>query len=116
MKKKRTIWINVPPELQTLCDITGQQPADVVNGYLNNLLNLPGNNGSDERALSKEFYLRCSPTVEDLETATRLFNRLPANVADNATRLYHVNLIRKLFKLRPLRTMQGGYIRKKQTV
>lgn len=62
MKSSSTklIQVKAPPELLELARIIGRKPAEILEQYAQDLLRLPGSNGSDERRMAGEYFLRGS--------------------------------------------------------
>lgn len=53
-----TITITVPPELVKLAESVGATPQQVIDGFIADLCELPGTNGSDERRLAAQWFDR----------------------------------------------------------
>lgn len=53
-----TITITVPPELTELAASVGATPQEVIEGFIRDLCELPGNNGSDERRHADDWFNR----------------------------------------------------------
>lgn len=53
-----TITITVPPELEALAKSVGTDAQDVIESFVRDLCELPGNNGSDERMHADAWFNR----------------------------------------------------------
>lgn len=52
--------LDIPDDVRALCDIFNITPEMLLMRYMCDLCSLPGNGGSDERSLAKEYFLRGS--------------------------------------------------------
>lgn len=50
--------IEIPDDVQVLCEVFNIEPEDLLEQFLQDLCSLPGNGGSDERRMAKEYFLR----------------------------------------------------------
>jgi hypothetical protein len=57
MKKK--ITINVPAQMQTLCELLETTPESVIQSFINDLAQENASSGSDERHMAAEYFMRC---------------------------------------------------------
>jgi hypothetical protein len=63
---KRSITIALPLEFQEICQGDGVSPEQVIRGFIADLCHLDGSNGSDERRLAVQYYVRCGyPYMRD---------------------------------------------------
>jgi hypothetical protein len=70
---KQTIKLEIPKQLQMLCELLDITPQEVLQGFINDLSLEIGSNGSDERRMAVEYFLRVGYGThryewEDIET------------------------------------------------
>jgi hypothetical protein len=56
---KKQITLNVPEQLQMLCGLLDTTPQQILQGFINDMSLEVGSNGSDERRIAVEYFLRC---------------------------------------------------------
>lgn len=56
--EKITIQLEIPAEIVMLADIFDVTPEQILECFMNDLVSKPGNQGSDERRMAKEYFLR----------------------------------------------------------
>lgn len=56
--EKTTIQIEIPVEIVMLCDIFDIKPEELLSAYMEDLCSMKSNQGSDERRMAKEYFLR----------------------------------------------------------
>jgi len=56
---KQTIEVNIPQQLQMLCELLETTPPQVLQSFIGDLsLEVHGSNGSDERRMAVEYFMR----------------------------------------------------------
>lgn len=79
---KTTIKIEVPKQMEILCQIMETTPQDVIQEFVNNLShNYKGTSGSDERMMAMEYFIRVGYgmhifTIEDTQDLFSCFDAL----------------------------------------
>ncbi len=56
---KQTIGLQIPKQLQMLCELLETTPEQVLQGFINDVSLEVGSNGSDERRMAVEYFMRC---------------------------------------------------------
>jgi hypothetical protein len=56
---KKTITLEIPPQLEMLCSFLETTPERVIQGFINDVSLSRGSNGSDERMMATDYFLRC---------------------------------------------------------
>ena len=57
---KQQITLDIPRQLALLCELLETTPQAVLQGFIQDVsLEVHGSNGSDERSLAVEYFLRC---------------------------------------------------------
>jgi hypothetical protein len=56
--RSKTIRLKIPAEMVELCELGGVDPADILGGYMKDLLRLADSHGSDERNKASDYFLR----------------------------------------------------------
>jgi hypothetical protein len=77
--KKQTIEVSIPKQLQLLCELLEVTPAHFIQGFINDLaLEVHGSNGSDERSMAVEYFMRCGYGMHryDYEQVQTMFDGL----------------------------------------
>jgi len=54
----KNITIELPAEFIALCEADGIEPEQVIKGFIADLAEIDGSNGSDERMKAREYYNR----------------------------------------------------------
>jgi len=75
---KQTMQVNIPEQLRLLCELLGTTPAQVMQGFINDVSQEVNSNGSDERLLAVDYFLRVGygmPQYEH-EEVQRMFHDL----------------------------------------
>jgi len=57
---KQMIELNVPKQLELLCDLLETTPQQILQGFINDVSLEVNSNGSDERRMAVEYFMRCS--------------------------------------------------------
>lgn len=55
---KQQITLNVPEQLQMLCELLETTPQQILQGFINDMSLEVGSNGGDERRMAVEYFLR----------------------------------------------------------
>lgn len=58
-KRREFVRIAIPPEFHALYCRHRVSPERILNGFIADLCELPGNHGSDERRYAQQYYVRC---------------------------------------------------------
>jgi hypothetical protein len=56
---KRTLKLEIPRQLELLCSLLETTPERVIQGFIDDVSQSRGSNGSDERWMAAEYFLRC---------------------------------------------------------
>ena len=56
---KKTIRLDIPKPLELLSTLLETTPEKLLQGFIDDLCRTPDSNGSDERLLAGEYFLRC---------------------------------------------------------
>ena len=56
---KKTITLDIPPQLEMLCTLLETTPQKVIQGFIHDVSLSLGSNGSDERMMATEYFMRC---------------------------------------------------------
>jgi len=56
---KQTIELQIPKQLEMLCELLETTPQQVLQGFINDVSLEVGSNGSDERRMAVEYFMRC---------------------------------------------------------
>jgi len=56
---KKTIKLEIPPQLEMLCSLLDTTIERVIQGFINDVSLAQGSNGSDERMMATDYFLRC---------------------------------------------------------
>lgn len=77
--KKQTIEVSIPKQLELLCELLETTPVQVLQGFINDLsLEVHGSNGSDERSMAVEYFLRVGYGMHryELDQVQQMFDGL----------------------------------------
>mgnify|MGYP006318021781 CR=1 FL=1 len=77
--KKQTIEVSIPKQLQLLCELLETTPEHFIQGFINDVaLEVHGSNGSDERSMAVEYFMRCGYGMHryDYEQVQTMFDGL----------------------------------------
>lgn len=55
---KQTIELNIPQQLQMLCELLETTPQKVLQSFIDDVSLEAGSNGSDERRMAVEYFMR----------------------------------------------------------
>ena len=75
----QTITVEIPRQLELLCSPLEITPGQILQGFINDLsLEVHGGNGSDERRMAVEYFLRVGYGAHryDLDKITQMFEEL----------------------------------------
>jgi|SRR6266542_3514555 len=56
---KKTITLEIPPQLEMLCNLLETTPQWVIQGFINDVSLSLSSNGSDERMMATDYFMRC---------------------------------------------------------
>jgi len=56
---KQTIELQIPKQLEMLCELLETTPQQVLQGFINDVSLEVGSSGSDERRMAVEYFMRC---------------------------------------------------------
>jgi hypothetical protein len=56
---KKTIKLNIPKQLELLCSLLETTPERVIQGFVDDVSLSQQSNGSDERMMATEYFMRC---------------------------------------------------------
>ena len=56
---KKTITLEIPPQLEMLCNLLETTPQRVIQGFIHDVSLSRGSNGGDERMMATDYFLRC---------------------------------------------------------
>jgi hypothetical protein len=56
---KKTITLEIPPQLEMLCNLLGTTPQRVIQGFVDDVSLSQRSNGSDERMMATGYFIRC---------------------------------------------------------
>lgn len=56
---KKTITLEIPPQLEMLCDLLETTPQRVIQGFIDDVTLSQRSNGSDERMMATDYFMRC---------------------------------------------------------
>ena len=63
--EKTTIQLEIPLEVVMLCDIFDIKPEELLSTFMGDLCSMKGSQGSDERRIAKDWFLRGSIAMPD---------------------------------------------------
>lgn len=75
---KQTIELNIPQQLQMLCELLETTPQQILQGFINDMSLEAGSNGSDERRMAVEYFMRCGYGMHryEFEEVEQMFDGL----------------------------------------
>lgn len=56
---KKTITLEIPPQLDMLCNLLETTPQRVIQGFVDDVTLSQRSNGSDERMMATDYFMRC---------------------------------------------------------
>ena len=56
---KQTIELQIPKQLELICELLETTPQQVLQSFINDVSLEVGSNGSDERRMAVEYFMRC---------------------------------------------------------
>jgi len=56
---KKTITLEIPPQLDMLCNLLETTPERVIQGFVDDVTLSQRSNGSDERMMATDYFMRC---------------------------------------------------------
>lgn len=65
---RRKITLQLPEPMLELAKLAGVSPETILVSFMQDLLRLPGSNGSDERTMAGEYFLRAIGNCVSYET------------------------------------------------
>ena len=75
---KKIITLEIPEQLDLLCQLLEIAPEQVIQGFINDVSMSTGSNGSDERFMSADYFLRCGYGMHifDYQQQEQMLNEL----------------------------------------
>lgn len=76
--KKQSITLEIPEQLEMLCELLGTTPAQVLQAFVNDISLEVNSSGSDERAQATSYFMRCGYGMHryDTEQVEQMFDGL----------------------------------------
>lgn len=65
---KQTINVHIPKQLELLCSLLETTPQQVLQGFIDDVSLEPGSNGSEERRMAVEYFMRVGYGIHRYES------------------------------------------------
>lgn len=75
---KQTITLEIPKQLELICELLETTPQQILQGFINDMSLEVGSNGSDERRMAVEYFMRVGYGMHryDFEEVEQMFDGL----------------------------------------